>query len=246
MTGDTDTDTFYQQLQAEVDAIPRHDLTTIIGDLNSKIRSDNIYCDKAMEMHRCSTRNEDGERLIDLCNINNLVIGGTLFPHQDIHKVIWCPSSGRGKNQIDQLMINGIWKCLLLDVRVNREADVGSDHHLMTAFIKFKLRSAGHRMRAQRCFDTEKLRDPKVKSTFVLQVKNRFQAMQNLEEEAVDPGTEINRRWERVATVYTGSTEECLGFWQRGKKNEWMRADTWKTIDNKCTLKKKLTDAKSE
>ena len=106
--------------------------------------------------------------------MNNLVIGGTLFPHQDIHKVIWCPSSGRDKNQIDQLMINGIWKCLLLDVRVNREVDVGSDHHLMTTFIKFKLRSAGCRMTAQRCFDTKMLNDPKVNSAFVLQVKNRF------------------------------------------------------------------------
>ena len=64
----------------------------------------------------------------------------------------------------------------------------------MTAFIKLKLRSAGRRMTTQRRFDTEKLRDPKVKSDFVLQVKNRFKALQNLENEAVDPGTEINRR----------------------------------------------------
>ena len=39
-----------------------------------------------------------------------------------------------------------------------------------------------------------KLRDPKVKSVFALQVKNIFQALQNLEEEAIDAGTEINRR----------------------------------------------------
>ena len=64
-----------------------------------------------------------------------------------------------------------MWKRSLLDVRVKREADVGSDHHLVTAFIKLKLRSAGCRMTAQRCFDTKKLNDPKVNSAFVLQVK---------------------------------------------------------------------------
>ena len=82
----------------------------------------------------------------------------------------------------------------MLDVRVKRGADVGSDHNLVTAFIKLKLRSASHRMTAQRHFDTEKLHDPKVKSVFALQVKNIFQALQNLEEEAIDAGTEINRR----------------------------------------------------
>ena len=81
-------------------------------------------------------------------------------------------------------------------------------------------------MTAQRRFDTEKLQDPRVMSAFVLQVKNRFQAMQNLEEEAVDPETEINRRWERVPSIYKESFEECLGFRQRGKRKEWMTADT--------------------
>ena len=129
---------------------------------------------------------------------------------------------------------------------MKRGADVGSDHHLVTAFIKLKLRSAGRWMTAQRHFDTKKLCDPNVKNAFVLQVKNRFQALQNLEEEAVDPGTEINRGWKRVASVNKESSEECLGFRQRGKRKVWMRADTWKNIDNRHSLKEKLIDAKSE
>ena len=55
---------------------------------------------------------------------------------------------------------------------MKKRAGVGRDYHLVTVFIKLKLRSAGRRMTAQRHVDTEKLRDPKVKSAFVLQVKN--------------------------------------------------------------------------
>ena len=47
-----------------------------------------------------------------------------------------------------------------------------------------------------------------------------------------------------MASVYKESSEECLRFRQRGKS--WMTADTWKAIDNRCPLKKKLTDARSE
>ena len=74
-------------------------------------------------------------------------------------------------------------------------------------------------------------------------MKNRFQALQNLEKKVVDPGTEINRRWERMPSVYRESNEKCLGFRQRGKRKELMTNDTWKSIDNRRTPKKKLKDA---
>ena len=49
-----------------------------------------------------------------------------------------------------------------------------------------------------------------------------------------------------MASIYKESSEECLGFMQRGKRNEWITTDTWKAIDNRRTLQKKLIDAKSE
>ena len=38
----------------------------------------------------------------------------------------------------------------------------------------------------------------------------------------------------------------CLQIEQRGKRREWMTADTCKAIDSRHILKKKLIDAKSE
>ena len=71
---DTNKNTFYQQLQAEVAMVPRHDLTIVMGDLSIKVGSDNMYCDRAMGKHRCGTRNENWDRLNDFCSMNNLVI----------------------------------------------------------------------------------------------------------------------------------------------------------------------------
>ena len=77
---DADKDAFYQQLQAQVNAVLCHDLTIVMGDLTAKVGSVTTYCDRAMGKHGCGTRNENGERLADVCNINNPVIGGTPFP----------------------------------------------------------------------------------------------------------------------------------------------------------------------
>ena len=62
MSEDTDKDVFYQQPQAEVDAVPRHDLTIDMGNRIAKVGGDNMYCDRAMGKHECGTRNENGER----------------------------------------------------------------------------------------------------------------------------------------------------------------------------------------
>ena len=64
MTDDTDKDAFHQQLQAEVDAVPCHGLIMVMGDLNAKVSSDKMYCDRAVGKQGCGTRNENGKRLI--------------------------------------------------------------------------------------------------------------------------------------------------------------------------------------
>ena len=38
---------------------------------------------------------------------NNMVIGGTLFQHRNIHKTTWISPNGAIKSQIDHILING-------------------------------------------------------------------------------------------------------------------------------------------
>ena len=130
-TNDSDDeakDLFYEQLEAEVKSAPQHDMMIVMGDYNAKVGDDNRGNERAMGVHGCGTRNENGERLLDFCNSYNLVVGGTLFPHREIHKLTWYSPNDRDRNQIDHLLINAKWRRSLLNVRVKRGADVGSDH----------------------------------------------------------------------------------------------------------------------
>ena len=79
-------DTFYQKLQKAIDKIPTHDVLLIIGDLNAKVGSLNEGREKTMGKHGCGTINNNGERLVDICEMNNCVIGGTIFTHKKINK----------------------------------------------------------------------------------------------------------------------------------------------------------------
>ena len=77
-------DLFYEQLQVEVKTTHQHDILVFMGNLTSKVGSDNTENEKLIRKHGCGFMNEDGVELQEFCNNNNLVVRGTLFPHRVI------------------------------------------------------------------------------------------------------------------------------------------------------------------
>ncbi|XP_012943709.1 uncharacterized protein LOC101861615 [Aplysia californica] len=241
---DESKDYFYEQQQRELTSIPRHDLIVVMGDLNAKVGEDNTNYERTMGQHGTGTRNENGERLVDFCALNNLVIGGTLFPHRTIHKLTWNYPNGRDKNQIDHLVIGGMWRRSLQDVKVRRGADVGSDHHLVTARIKLKLKKTFTREATRTRFNVHTLNDGNVRSAFRLELKNRFQALQDLEE--TTPNTdEVNTQWKHIVEAYTENSKTCLGVKKKNANKEWIQQGTWTTIEERREIKKRQLAAKS-
>ena len=177
---------FYLALQSEIEKVPTHDVTIVMGDLNAKVGNDNTGNERVMGKYGCGNINDNGERLVDLCGTNNLVIGGTFFPHREIHKLTWISPNGRDKNQIDHIIINGKWRRSLQNVRVMRGADVASDHHPVVANIKLKLKKTSTHVNVKRKFDVGRLQDPKIQQEFKLEIKNRFQLLENLSTEDTD------------------------------------------------------------
>ena len=111
----------------------------LMGDLNAKVGSNNTDREKVMGRHGHGNMNENGELLADFCAINNLIVGGTLFPHKTCHKVTWVSPDHQTENQIDHIIIKQRFRSSLQDVKARRGADIGSDHHLVVAKIKIRL-----------------------------------------------------------------------------------------------------------
>ncbi len=94
---------FYEALQSKVSQVPKQDMLIVAGDFNAKVGQNNDGYESIMGLHGCGTRNENGEKLVDFCQENKLVIGGTIFPHKDIHKFTWISPDRRTQNQIDHV-----------------------------------------------------------------------------------------------------------------------------------------------
>lgn len=161
-----------------------------------------------MGRHGCRRMNENGEFFTEFCGNNNLVIGGTLFQHKEIHKLTWVSPGGRDKIQIDHIAINGKWKRSLQDIRVKRGADVGSDHHLVSANIKLTLMNVPPKSLIRR-IDTGKLKDNNVRQDFRLELKNRFQVLQH----NGDGSREVaDEKWGRICKLFSEASKIDLRF----------------------------------
>ena len=133
-------DDFYQQLQAVLDRRGTKDITILVEDFNAKIGMDNTGYQDIMGTHRLGQMNENGERFADLCALNQLVTGGSIFPHKRIHKATWISPNHVTENQIDHICISRKFRRSWQDVRVMRGADVSSDHHPLNLMTTVRLR----------------------------------------------------------------------------------------------------------
>ena len=134
-------DEWYEQLQEVLDKVPKHDLTILLGDLNAKVGREIEAFQGVLGRHSLRPHsNDNGIRLATLAMHNNFVIGGTVFPHKDVHKGTWISPGGRIVNQIDHILIKRKFRSSLLDTRVMRSADCDSDHMLVIGKIRVKLK----------------------------------------------------------------------------------------------------------
>ena len=140
-----------------------------MGDINAKIGQDNTGYEEVTGRRGLGIMNGNGERFADLCAMNNLITGGSVFPHRRIHKATWVSPDNVTENQIDHICIAKRFRRSIQDVRVQRGADVASDHHLLIATIKMKLKkNPVEATTERRKFNSILLKDQETREKFKL------------------------------------------------------------------------------
>ena len=84
--------------------------------------------------------NEAGQRLIEFNQENALVIANTLFQQHQRRLYTWTSSDGQYQNQIDFILCSQRWRSSIQSVKTRPGADCGSNHELLIAKFRFKLK----------------------------------------------------------------------------------------------------------
>ena len=128
----------YEDLQDLLELTPPKDVLFIIGDWNAKVGS--------QETHGVTGKfglgmwNDTGQRLIEFCQENELVIANTLFQQHKRRLYTWTSPDGQHQNQIDYILCSQRWRSSIQSAKTRLGADCGSDHELLIAKFRLKLK----------------------------------------------------------------------------------------------------------
>ena len=129
------------RLQDLLELTPKKDVPFFIGDWNAKVGSQETP--GVTGKFGYGVQNEGGQRLIELCQDTAMVIANTLFQQYKRRLYTWTSQDGQYQNQIDYILCSQRWRSTIQSVKTRLGADCGSDHELLIAKVRLKLKKVG-------------------------------------------------------------------------------------------------------
>ena len=100
-------------------------------------------------------QNEAGQRLTEFCQENTLVIASTLFQQHERRLCTWTSPDDQYQNQIDYILCSQRWRSSIQSAKTSWLV-CGSDHELLIAKFRLKLKKVGEITRPFR-YDLNKI-----------------------------------------------------------------------------------------
>ena len=111
----------------------------------------------------------------EFCQENTLVIANTLFQQHKRGLYTWTSPEGQYLNQTDYIICSPRWRSSIESTKTRPGADCGSDHELVIAKFRLKLRKIGKTTRPFR-YDLNK-----ISYNYTVEVTNGFKGLDLIE-----------------------------------------------------------------
>ena len=108
---EAEVERFYEDPHDLLELTPPKDVLFIIGNWNTKVGSQETP--GATGKFGLGLQNEAGQRLIEFCQENALVIANTLFQQHKRRFYTWSSPDGQNQNQIDYILCSQRWRSFI-------------------------------------------------------------------------------------------------------------------------------------
>ena len=120
-------------------------------------------------------KTNSGQRLTEFCQENALVIANSLFQQHKRRLYTWTSPDGQYQNQTDYVLRSQRWRRSIQSVKTTPGADCSSDHELLIAKFRLKLKKVGKTTRSFR-YDLNK-----IPYDYTVEVRNRFKGLDRID-----------------------------------------------------------------
>ena len=209
-TEEAEVEQFYEDLQDLLELIPKKDVLFIIGDWNAKVGSQETL--GVTGKFGLGMWNEVGQRLVEFCQENALVIANTLFQQHKRRLYTWTSPDGQHQNQIDYILCSQRWRSSIQSAKTRQETDYGSDHELLIAKFRIKLKKLGKTARPFRYDLNQILYD------YTVKVRNRFKGLYLIDRVP-------DELWNEVCDVVQETGIKTIPMKKKRKKAKWLSGE---------------------
>ena len=173
---EAEVELFSGDLQDLLELTPKKDVLFIIWDWNAKEGSQETL--GVTGKFGLGIRNEAGQRLIEFCQENALVIANTLFQQHKRRLYTWTSPDGQHRNQTDYILCSQRWRSSIQSTKIRSEADCGSDHELLITKFRLKLKKVVKNARPF-MYDLNQ-----ILCDYTVEVRNRFKGLDLIDKSA--------------------------------------------------------------
>ncbi|XP_068081518.1 uncharacterized protein [Anabrus simplex] len=178
----------------------------ILGDFNAKDGNKEVFVPTIGREGLHDEGNDNAIRLINFTTSTNMNVRSTNLPYKQLHKETWYSCDDKTVNQIDHVLIDNRHRSSITDIRAYRGAEIGSDHNMIIASVKIKLKAFCKSQTEERCkVDTEKLKQEDERLKYNVEITNRFDIVGEDPTEDIEETNEevCERMWNNAKQIMT-------------------------------------------
>ena len=211
-------------LQELLELTPKQDVFFIIGDWNAKVGSQETL--GVTGKFSLGLWNEAGQRLIEFCQENALVIVNTLFQQHKRRLYTWASPDGQHRNQIDYILCSRRWRSSIQSAKTRPGADCGSDHEILIAKFRHKLKKIGKTTRPFR-YDLNQ-----IPNNYTVEVRNRFKGLDLID-------TVPNELWMEFHDIVQEAGIQTIPKKKKFRKAKWLSEEALQIAVKRREVKSK-------
>ena len=162
---------------------------------------------------------------VEFCQEHALVIANTLFQQHKRRLYTWTSPDGQHRNQIDSILCNQRWRSSIQSTKTRPGADCGSDHELLIAKLRLKLKKVGKTARFR--YDLNQ-----ISYDYTVEVRNRFKGL-DLTDRVPD------ELWNEVRGIVQETGIKTIPMEKKCKKEKWLSGEALQIAVKRIEVKSK-------
>lgn len=209
-------DAFYEQLEQVLQSSTDKERTVLLGDMNARVGSDWESWPRCLGKYGIGKMNENGQRLLELCCRNNLIVTNSLFAGKPFHKVSWRHPRSSHWHQLDFVIVKERHRNEIHNTRTYHSSDCDTDHSIVISRMALEPKPFHRRVTKSLKIDISQANQPTKKEKFCVSLAGKLK-------DITDADLGLEDYWNNIKKCIQESSIDTFGR-QKRRNADWFNA----------------------